>query len=261
MKKILLRIGIVIVILIVLAVLAVKLFLDSAVKRAVETVGPELTKVSVHLDEISISILSGSGSIKELILGNPEGYKTPTSITVGRASLALKPMSVLGDKVIIRSIHVEAPEITFEGGITKNNLKQILDNVQASTGGSSTSTTPAANGQPAGASKGASRKLEVDDFLISGAKLNVSVLGLGGTNGTTLSLPDIHLTDLGTGPEGITVADLTKKVLQEVVSSATKSAGTALTGLGKNAENLGKSAEGEAGKIGQKLGNIFKKNP
>jgi len=256
MKKLLLRIGIVVAVLVVLAVVAVKLFLDSAVKKGVETIGPELTKVSITLDSIHISVFSGSGSIKELVVGNPEGYKTPTSIKVGFASLAVKPMSVLGDKIIIPSIHLESPEITFEGGIGKNNLNQILANVEAATGGSSTSN--GANAQPAAGSKGASRKLEVDDFLISGAKLNVSVMGMG-TNSRAITLPDIHLTNLGTGPGGITVADLTKKVLQEIVGSATKSAATALTGLGKDAENVGKSAEGEAGKIGKGIENLLKK--
>lgn len=258
MKKLLLRIGIVVVVLVVLAVVAVKLFLDSAVKKGIETIGPELTKVSITLDAIHISVLSGSGSVKQLIVGNPEGYKTPTSIKVGNASLALQPLSVLGDKIIVRSIQLESAEITFEGGISKNNLNQILANVDAATSGSSAKGT--ANAQPAAApSKGASRKLEVDDFLISGAKLNVSVLGMG-TNATTLTLPDIHLTNLGTGPDGITVAELTKQVLHEIVSTATKSAGTALTGLGKGAENVGKSAEGEAGKVSKTIGNLFKKD-
>jgi len=56
------------VVLIVLAALAVHFFLDDAVKRGVETIGPKITKVDVKLDGVSISLLSGSGKIKGLLV-------------------------------------------------------------------------------------------------------------------------------------------------------------------------------------------------
>ena len=56
---------------------------------------------------------------------------------------------------------------------------------------------------PAGGGSKSGRKLQVNDLLITGAKLQVnSMLTVGQT--VTLPLPDIHLTDMGTGPEGIT---------------------------------------------------------
>ena len=113
MKKLVIRILIGLMVLLVLGVLAVSFFLDGIVKRGIETVGPMLTKVDVKLDAVSLSLLSGSGKIKGLVVGNPEGFKTPSAIQVGKASLALQPGSVFGDKVIIKSILVQAPEITF----------------------------------------------------------------------------------------------------------------------------------------------------
>ena len=76
MKKLFVRILIVLVILLVLAVLAVGFFLDSAIKKGVETIGPQLTKVAIKLDSVSLSILSGSGKIKGLVVGNPEDRKS-----------------------------------------------------------------------------------------------------------------------------------------------------------------------------------------
>jgi hypothetical protein len=80
MKKLLVRIAIGLVVLIVLVALGIHFFLDSAVKKGVETLGPKMTKVDVKLDSVSISLLSGSGKIKGLVVGNPEGYKTPHAI-------------------------------------------------------------------------------------------------------------------------------------------------------------------------------------
>ena len=90
MKKIIKIILILLVVLIIAAALGIHFFLDGAVKKAVETIGPQVTKVDVKLDSVSISILSGSGKIKGLVLGNPEGFKSKSSISLGKVSLGLK---------------------------------------------------------------------------------------------------------------------------------------------------------------------------
>ena len=242
-------------VLIVVAIVAVGFFLGSIVKKGVETVGPQIAKVDVKLDSVSLSVLSGSGTIKGLIVGNPEGYKSPQAISVGTASVSVSPGSVLSDKVVVRSIRVESPEITFEGGLTKNNLTTILDNVNAATGGGEDSKDKPKEEGAAG------KKLQVDDFLMTGAKVHI------GSGGTTLSLPDIHLTGLGTGPEGITAGDLTQRILSDVVKGTLKVAAGAVTDLGKGVLDAGTKAGQDAGKtatesvekVGKSIGNLFKK--
>lgn len=257
MKKIIIRIAIGLVVLVVLAVAAVFIFLDAAVKRGVETVGPKLTKVEVKLDAAHISIFSGSGSLKGFLVGNPEGYKTPQAISVGKASLALKPGSLLSDKLVITSINVESPDITFEGGLSGNNLKTILNNINETTGGGTTPT----NATPKEAKK-ANKKLEVDDFAITGAKLHLSITGLT-SNAVPIVLPPIHLTNLGTGPDGITVTELSKRVLTAIEQEAAKAAASGLTDLGKGATGLtkgaGKAAGDAAGQVTKSIGDLFKK--
>jgi len=253
MKKHLLRIGIGLVVLIILAVLMVSLFLDGAVKRAVETIGPRLTKVEVKLDRVRLSLLSGSGRISGLRVGNPEGFKTPQAISVGSASIALDPGSLLSDKIVIRKIELVAPDITFEGGFGGNNLGRILANLNEVTGASDTN----APAQPAAAKPG--KKLEVDDFLITDAKVHVSVTGMDGKP-LVVPIPEIHLADLGTGPDGITAADLIRQVLSAIQQSAIKAADSAVADLGKSATtDLGKSATESADKIGKSVGDLFKK--
>ena len=195
MKKIIIRTLIVLVVVAILAAVAVGLFLDKAIKTGVETFGPKLTKVDIKLASVSLSLLSGSGSIKGLVVGNPEGYKTPSAINVGVASLALKPGSLLSDKVVIKSINVQAPEITFETVLRHNNLSKILANVEEATGGGTKEPgKPQEPSQPREAKP--AKKLQVDDFVISGGKIHVSVTALGGKT-ATVPLPEIRLTDLG----------------------------------------------------------------
>jgi uncharacterized protein involved in outer membrane biogenesis len=243
MKKILLGIGIVALVLIIGAVVVVGLFLDKIVKTSVETVGPKIVQVPIKLDAVHLSILTGSAKIEGLVVGNPQGYKTPDAISVGLASVSVKPLTILSDKIVVRSIEVRNPEITFEGNpFGKNNLIQIRDNISAPPKESpKPSTTAAPAAKPA-------KKIEVDDFLITGAKVHF--------NGITLPLPDIHLTDLGKSENGITAADLTKRVLDAITSATVKAVAKGATDVGKGAENLGKQG---VDKLKKGIGGLFGK--
>jgi hypothetical protein len=249
MKKVLLIAGLGLLVLIIGGSLAVALFLDSAIKKGVETVGPTLTGVDVKLDSASVSLLSGSGKMKGLLVGNPEGYKTPSAISVGSASLAVSPGSIFSDKVVVKSINVQAPEITFETDLKGSNLGKILANLEASSRGPGEKKAPSEQAKP-------NKKLQVDEFIISGGKINVNVTALSGKS-VTVPLPDIRLSNLGQGPEGITSAELTQKVLRMVLDEAIKTAGPAVTQLGKDALNAGKEAAVE--KATKSLGDVLKK--
>jgi hypothetical protein len=69
----------------------VGLSLNGAIKKGVETFGPQIAKVPVKLDGVSLSLFSGSGAIKGLVVGNPEGYKTDHAMSVGMASVSVAP--------------------------------------------------------------------------------------------------------------------------------------------------------------------------
>jgi uncharacterized protein involved in outer membrane biogenesis len=261
MKKIIFRILIALVVVLVLAVLAAGLFLDKAIKSAVETFGPKLTKSEVTLQSVSLSLLSGSGTIKGLVVGNPQGFKTPSAIKVGTATLSLEPKSLLSDKIVVKSINVQGPEITFETDLKGNNLNKILANVQQATGGGAAEPAkPQEAAQPKEAKAG--KKLEVDSFVISGGKVHVAVTALGGQS-ATIPLPDIHLQDLGTGPEGITPGDLAKKVMEAIEKGATQAASGAVADIGKGAvyltKDVGNAGSNAVQSVTKGIGNLFKK--
>jgi len=258
LKKVLLIVVIVVVVLGLAGAILAGIFLDQIVKTGVEKVAPTITKTTVTLGGVHISVLTGSVGVKDLIVGNPEGYQTPQAISVGKAAVSVSPGSLLADKIVVRSIEVDSPEVTFEGSpFGDNNLKKIMANVNSGAAATDQSaahaTTPA--GQPA-KSSGAAKKLEVDKFSITNIKVHASV----GGKVFTLPIPDIQFTDLGTGPDGITAADLTKKVLQEISTDTIKA-------VGENAEKFAGSAAGDLikgstngmGSIKKGLGGLFGK--
>ena len=252
-KKIFLSVVIVLVVLIVVAVIVAGFFLGTIVKTGMETVGPKITQVSIKVDVVKLTLLTGSAQVKGLIVGNPKGYKTPQAISVGSAAVDVNPFSVLSDKIVVRSVRVEAPEITFEGNpFSGNNLSTIMKNVNTATKGGGSEPANAAT-KPAGQ---AGKKIEVDDFLITGAKVHVSLPGLVSKE-MTLPLPDIHFTNLGKDNAGITVADLTRRVLDAITTATVKVVANATTDIGQGG---GKVVGEGVNKITSGLGGLFKKS-
>lgn len=268
-KKIILGLGIGILVLLVVAILLVGVFLGGIVKVGMETIGPKITQTSLTVSSVNISLLSGSAGVNGLVLGNPDGYKAPQAISVGKASVSLAPGSLLSDKIVIRSIEVRDAEITFEGNpFGANNLTKIMANVNSLT----PAADQAATNTPAAAAPGAkkpAKKLEVDDFVISGAKVHASLSGIPGLSKQEISLPlpDIHLTDLGKGTDGITAADLTQKVLSAITTGTISALASSVTDLGKNltgaaadaAQSAGKAAGAGVDSVKKGLGGLFGK--
>jgi uncharacterized protein involved in outer membrane biogenesis len=259
LKKIFWGVVLVLVVLAVIGIIIAGTFLGNIVKQGVETVGQKITQVSVKLDEVHLSLWTGSAEVKGLMVGNPEGYQSPQAISAGLISVGVNPLSLLSDKIVVRSLHMESPEITFEGGLGGNNLSKIMDNVNAAAKNAAQSGSPAST-QAAPQAK-PSKKLEVDDFLITGAKVHVNLTELGGKE-TTLSLPPIHLTDLGKNADGITATELTRSVLDAIVTATVKAVSKA--GISKGAQSLIKDAGKNAGPgvsniITKGLGNLLGK--
>ena len=250
MKKLIIRIGIVIVVLLVVAVVAVFLSLNSIVKKGVETVGPELTKVKITLGGVSLSPLSGSGRLSELFVGNPEGYKTESAIKVGDINVSVQIGSVMGDTIVVNSVKIKAPEITFEGGLGGNNLSKILDNVTAATGGGKTA-------DKAETAKSGGKKIIIKDLVIEDAKLHASLTGLGGKQ-LTLPLPPLHLTDIGAKENGLTAGEAIKQTLTPLLASITDVVKSGITNIGKGVGDVGKEAGSKLNKATESIKGLFK---
>ena len=253
MKKVLTTAFIVAAAFVIVALIIIGVCLDHIVKVAVETYGPHLTQTTVGVDSVNLSLLTGSAKVKGLEVGNPEGYKTPHSIGAGVIAVGLNPMSVFSSKVVMRSIRVESPNITFEGGLAGNNLSKILDNVNSSGKGGGTLSTNAA------AAPKSEKKFEVDDLVVTGAKVQVVIQGIGMSQPQVIPLPDIHLTDLGKGGEGITAAELTQRVLSAISSATLQTVMQKSTDLEKNAANLKQVKQHAVKQLGNTLSNLFNK--
>lgn len=248
MKKLFIRLLLVAIVLVVLALGVGIFFLGSIVKAGVEKVGPSVTGVPVKLDSATVSLFGGSGTLKGFVVGNPEGFQSTEAIKVGTVTLSVVPKSVFSDKVIIHSIRVEAPEISYELSLKGSNLGKILDNVSRGANKPAGETKPP--GQPTDKkSSDAGKKLQVDEFVITGAKMHFGATGFGSA---PVIIPEIRLINLGQGPDGITPAELTQLVISALKDAAAKAAA-------ENPGKLGGAATDALKKGATGLGDLLKK--
>jgi uncharacterized protein involved in outer membrane biogenesis len=246
-RRWILRIALGIFVVLATAFIAVALSLGSILKRGLETVGPKATQVDFKVKSAGAWLFAWRVELTGVVLGNPPGYKSPTAITVEEVSVRVRPGSVFSDKVVLDSIDVKSLVITLEGGLKDNNLKKIEHNLDKYIGSSSTSPNSSA---PASSPAKPERKLQVTDLVIRGAKLQVKTKLTGGKT-ITLSIPEIHLTDLGSGPEGITGVEVGQRMLHAVLEAS-------VTAIVQNAGSLGEEGAKGARNAVQKASDAIK---
>ena len=96
--------------------------------------------------------------------------------------------------------------------------------------------------------------------MIRGARVNVAAFPLGG-KAMSLPLPDIRIENLGSQGDGITVPELSKQVVGEVVKGSmvviAKSADQIFKGASEAAKSLGDEGK-TAADVVKGIGNLFK---
>jgi uncharacterized protein involved in outer membrane biogenesis len=251
MKKWILRIVLASGVVAAIAVFAVFYFLNDIVKGGVETVGPQLTKGEMRLAKAKLSPFSGQAQLTGLFVGNPQGWKTESAIKVGDVKVALDVRSALSDVVMIESILIEGPEITYEGGLGGSNIGKILENIEAFAGGGG--EKPAAE-----SSSASSKKFKVKDIQIRGAKVHLSTAGLGG-KALTVPLADMRLQNIGTDGSGVTAAQLSRDILKPLLASITKAAAEAATNVGGQLKDVTKGTTDQLNKTTEGIKSLLKK--
>ncbi|MDE2509941.1 MAG: AsmA family protein [Elusimicrobia bacterium] len=197
------------IVLAVIAAGAVSLSLGRIVKTAVEAAGPRVLGAPVTLQFAAISPFTGKGALRGLVIGNPEGFKTPRAVSVGSVEIAVKLSSLLTHEIVVDSVVVRKPEIVWElGPGGASNLTRLQKNAE--------SAAASLGAQPDAASK-SSRSLLIRDLQVTGGVVGLSATAFGG-GALSAPLPDVHLTNLG--GEGRSPAAVASEAFQAVTSAA-----------------------------------------
>lgn len=211
--KLLLQLSGGLVILVLVVAIGIWFYMDVIIKSAVERVGPEVTGTPVTLDSARLSVFSGSGSLNGFVVGNPPGFEYPNAFSLGSIDLQVDTSTLQDDVIVIKSINIVAPEITYESGSAGDNLQTLMRNIQEKTSG----------GGAAEESSGEAKKIIIEHFSLTDGNVTISHSMLDEV--LDVPMPDLTLTGIGRNTNGATIAEASKQIFQQISSTATKAVG------------------------------------
>lgn len=210
MKKFLIFGGLALLLVIAGVYIGVAFFLGSAVKSAVNRLGPKLTGAPVELASATISPLSGTGTLGGFTVGNPPGWSANRAFYLGTVHVELVPSSLRGDVIIINELVIDQPEFNYETRVVSSNIGDLVANIEKYTGG----------GGETAKDSGPPKKFIVKKLRFTNGKATV---GAGGA-ALPVPLPEIALDNVGMAEGGVTSGRLSAIILADVLKTIVRAA-------------------------------------
>jgi len=174
-------------------------------KNAIESYGSAMTLGNVKVGSVKIAAANGQGTISNLVIGNPPGFKTTHAMKLGRLAIDIDISSITNDVIHIRRIAIVAPEVIYEKGDVLTNFDAIQVNIGTYLG-------PDDNDPNTPMEKKGGKRLIVDELTVREAKAEASAAFMNGKT-VRVALPDITLKDIGKAEGGITPGELGQRVV------------------------------------------------
>ncbi|MBI5247718.1 MAG: hypothetical protein HY923_11120 [Elusimicrobia bacterium] len=214
------------------AVGAASMWLGRGVKLAIERFGPVLVGAPVTVGAVVLTPWSGRGSISNLVIGNPPGFKGPYSVRVGSVDIRIKLASLVTDEIVVESVIVREPEIFYELGPGGSNLARLQRNAEGK------------QGAPSAESGG--KSLFIRRLSITGGQIGLAASAVGGST-VKVVLPPVQMDNLGGKGRSPSQA------VSQALGALTNTAGRAVTGIGT------KAISGAANEVLGRLGGLLKR--
>jgi hypothetical protein len=193
---------------VVLLFIGITLSLDRIVKSGIESIGSEMTGTQVRVESVSISPISGSGTINGFTVANPDGFDGELMMNIAELSISLDVTSLLSDEILVHEIILNEPGFYIEQTLSGNNVMQILDNMDATAESESSETS-----------------MIIERFYMENAGIYAGATFVEDVEASYI-IDSLEIRDIGRDNETAdtieTIAELADKVADEVLSEAVK---------------------------------------
>lgn len=191
----------------IVPVLLVVFTINAIVEGGIESAGKRSLGVEVELSRASLSLLEGHLALSGVRIANPEGFKTFQLLKAEGVTVAMKPVSIVQDEVLIDSFVIESPFLTVEHSLRGANIGPVLKSIQME------------KGEKRELSK--QKRYRIERLRIAGGQV---VFASMVKPAATVNLPDIELRDIsGADGKGVPLGQVCEKVLLRMIQTAIKS--------------------------------------
>ena len=179
--------------------------LNSAVASGIKSVGSDATETPVDVEEVEISVFSGRGEIRGLVIDNPDGFNTDYAFELGRITIHLDIASVRRDVIVIHEISIDGARLIAEQKLRQNNLHQILNSLQEYADTGEESEWPS--------------NLVIEQLHFTNAQVTLHAPLI---SEKTFDIPDVHVSDIGRASVGVSVPEAPLRILEPLIAEVLK---------------------------------------
>ena len=124
------RMGMGLLVVLIVLILVINFFGGSLIKKGIETAAPGILGVPVTVEDVNFRLVAGKVGIKNLVIGNPEGFKSDYLFKLGTLKVSLDMGSLFSDTIIIEEIRVIEPGVTYELALGSSNIGKLLEHLE-----------------------------------------------------------------------------------------------------------------------------------
>jgi hypothetical protein len=214
MKKLLVRGGLVVLILVVVGLVGLYFSLNGIVKGQIESQGTAATGVETNVDSVALSPFSGALGLDRFRLANPEGFDDQPIFKFDDADTQVALGSLLSDEIVVRKVHIDGAQVLVSFNNGQLNVKSLYDQIQKQ--GQSDDTTT--QDPP---SDGAAPGFVVEDLRITNTKVLGELHLPGIPDPLKIDLPLADITDQDV--RGAEMGDVIAFVVETIMINASRS--------------------------------------
>jgi uncharacterized protein involved in outer membrane biogenesis len=225
MKKLLKFLGIVLVLIIVVVIAALLLYGGPIIKQTVNKAAPAILKVPVKIEYVQFRPFAGEIKLKDLMVGNPQGFNTPSMLALKELEVKINLKSILSDTITVNKVLLYSPHITYEQSLKGNNFDALLKNLE----GEKPATKETQAKQPKKEGEKKQKKVIIEKTIIDDPQVNLSITAAGGKS-LPIKIARIELNDLGKAEGGVSAGEVVK-ILLSTIGSNIKQAASGTTSI------------------------------
>jgi hypothetical protein len=192
---------------------------NSIVKRAIEAIGTQYLGAPVRVKQVEITLQDGRGTLTDLEIGNPAGYDGAYALRIATVAIELDVAHSTTELVVLKRVTIDGARVAaIARSPNDTNFRALSNNVPAS-------------------GESSRIKLIIDRLDLTNTHAAVSSPLL--TQSLEVTVPDVHLKDIGRSAGGVDAGTVIAQVLAPITKAITRSMSEAgMKGLGLDPTQL-----------------------